>query len=155
MTPAIDLLEKQKIVFQVHQYAHDKGCDDYGMEAVSKMGANPKQVFKTLVVNVDDSQLVVAILPVSKKLSMKQVAKVFSGKKVKMADPSDVQRSTGYILGGVSPLGQKKRLKAVLDSSALNFATVYVSAGRRGLEIELKAEDLIAQLNAYCTEICG
>ncbi len=155
MTPAINLAKKQKIVFQVHQYAHDKGSGAYGLEAVSKMGTNPKQVFKTLVVNLDNSQLAVAVLPVSHKLSMKHIAKVLGAKKATMADVDQVLRSTGYVLGGVSPLGQKKRLKTVLDKSALDFENIYISAGKRGLEIELNPLDLIKILSASCAEIRG
>lgn len=153
MTPAIKLALKQKIPFQIHQYLHDKCSESYGLEAASKIGANPKQVFKTLVVSLDAGQLVVAILPVMKRLNLKLVAKVFAAKKAVMAEPSEVLRSTGYILGGVSPLAQKKRLKTVVDDSALDFATIYVSAGKRGLEIELKSSDLIALLSAACAAI--
>lgn len=154
MTPAIKLLQKKQLPFQIHQYLHDKSCESYGLEAASKIAANPQQVFKTLVVNLDNSQLVVAILPVVDRLEMKQLAKVFGAKKAAMAEPSEVQRSTGYVLGGVSPLAQKKRLKTVFDKSALDFDTIYVSAGKRGLDIELKSRDLIALLNATCAPIC-
>ncbi|MGB5444755.1 MAG: Cys-tRNA(Pro) deacylase, partial [Psychromonas sp.] len=137
MTPAIDLLNKHKIKFKVHQYQHDKNCDSYGLEAAEKMQIEAQRVFKTLVVNLDNNSLVVSILPVTEKLNMKQVAKSCSVKKAQMAEKEAVLRSTGYVLGGVSPLGQKKRLKTLVNSSALDFPSIYVSAGKRGLEIEL------------------
>jgi len=153
MTPAIKLAQKQHVPFQIHQYSHDKSSESYGLEAASKIGVDPKQVFKTLVLSLDNGQLVVAILPVVDRVSMKQIAKVFAAKKATMAEPSEVLRSTGYVLGGVSPLAQKKKLKTVLHNSALDFDTIYVSAGKRGLEIELKSGDLIALLNAHCADI--
>lgn len=154
MTPAINFLKKNKINFQVHQYQHDKNNESYGLEAVNKLNLDPQQVFKTLVVCLDTGQLVVAILPVASKLSMKSVAKLFHAKKASMANKLDVQRATGYVLGGVSPFAQKKRLPTVLDSSALNFTSVHVSAGKRGLEIELEAQGIIQLLNASCIDIC-
>lgn len=154
MTPAINFLKKNKINFQVHQYQHDKNNESYGLEAVNKLNLDPQQVFKTLVVCLDTGQLVVAILPVASKLSMKSVAKLFHAKKASMANKLDVQRATGYVLGGVSPFAQKKRLPTVLDSSALNFTSVHVSAGKRGLEIELEAQGIIQLLKASCIDIC-
>ena len=154
MTPAIDLLNKQKIKFKIHQYQHDKNCVSYGLEAAQKMQVKAEQVFKTLVVNLDNNSLVVSILPVTEKLNMKQVAKACSVKKAQMADKEVVLRSTGYVLGGVSPLGQKKRLKTLIDSSALGFQSIYVSAGKRGLDIELNPNDLISLLNALPAELC-
>lgn len=143
MTPAIKALENAKVVFSVHQYEHDSNAPSYGLEASEKLGVATEKVFKTLVTSLDSGDLVVAIIPVDKKLNLKAVAKVSKAKKAKMADPLDVERSTGYILGGVSPLGQKKRLKTLLDDSAQAQSTIYVSAGRRGLEIELAPSDLI------------
>jgi len=142
MTPAIDLARKSKITHKVHEYTHDASSESYGLEAAEKLGIPQERVFKTLVVNIDSKMLAVGVVPVSAMLSMKLIAKAVGGKKAVMADKSDVERSTGYVLGGVSPLGQKKRLKTVIDSSAHNFDTIFVSAGRRGLEIELAAEDL-------------
>ena len=153
MTPAIDLLNKQKIKFKIHHYQHDKNCASYGLEAAQKMQVKAEQVFKTLVVQLDNNSLVVSILPVSKKLNMKQVAKVCSVKKAQMADQEVVLRSTGYVLGGVSPLGQKKTLKTLIDNSALDFQSIYVSAGKRGLDIELNPTDLISLLNALPAEL--
>lgn len=142
MTPAIDAARKAGIAHTVHSYDHDPASESYGLEAVEKMGVDPTRVFKTLVVEVDSKELVVAVLPVGDKLSMKLIAKAAGGKKAAMADKGDTQRATGYVLGGVSPLGQKKRLKMFIDVSAETLESVYVSAGRRGLEIELAPEDL-------------
>ncbi|MFT5559277.1 MAG: Cys-tRNA(Pro)/Cys-tRNA(Cys) deacylase [Psychromonas sp.] len=154
MTPAIELLNKHHIEFKIHQYPHDKNCESYGLEAVQKMGVDALQVFKTLVVNVDNKNLLVCILPVKKMLNLKKVAKIYCAKKVLLADKQAVLRSTGYVLGGVSPLGQKKRLKTVLDSSALGLQCLYVSAGKRGLDVALNPTDLIHLTNALNADIC-
>lgn len=142
MTPAINAAKKAGIGYTVHKYDHDPAADSYGREASEKLGLDPERVFKTLVVSVDAGHLVVAVLPVSTMLSMKLVAHAVGGKKAAMADSDKVQRSSGYVLGGVSPLGQKRPLQTVIDSSARQFDTVFVSAGRRGLEIELAPGDL-------------
>lgn len=142
MTPGINAATKAGIAHTIHEYEHDPATDNYGAEAAEKTGANPDQVFKTLVVAIDSKELVVGVVPVSAMLSMKLIAKAAGGKKAAMADPQAVQRSTGYVLGGVSPLGQKKRLRTFVDNSADQFDTIFVSAGRRGLEIELAAADL-------------
>lgn len=142
MTPAIDQARKAGIAFDIHEYTHDTGAESYGEEAAQKLGLAPERVFKTLVVQLDGNSLAVGIVPVTGKLNLKQLAKAAGAKKAAMADARDVERSTGYVLGGVSPLGQKKRLKTVIDASAEAFATVYVSAGRRGLEIELAPAEL-------------
>ncbi|MGB3919156.1 Cys-tRNA(Pro) deacylase [Thiothrix litoralis] len=142
MTPAINLAKKAKIAFKIHEYAHDPANEAYGLEAAEKLGLPPTQVFKTLVVSLDGKELAVGILPVAAMLSMKAIAKAAHAKKADMADKALVARTTGYVLGGVSPLGQKKLLKTFIDTSAVQFPTIYVSAGRRGLEIELAAQDL-------------
>jgi Cys-tRNA(Pro)/Cys-tRNA(Cys) deacylase len=144
MTPAINAAKKKKIAYQVHQYVHDPGHDSYGKEAAEKLAVEEARVFKTLVVQLDDGSLTVAVVPVSSLLSMKSIAKAAGAKKAAMAGRELVERTTGYVLGGVSPLGQKKRLLTVIDSSAKNFPTILVSAGRRGLEIELAPADLAA-----------
>lgn len=153
MTPAINLAKKRSVTHQVHEYSHDASSESYGLEAAEKMGVDAAQVYKTLLVQLDGKDLAVGIVPVSSQLSMKLIAKAAGAKKASMASPADVQRSTGYVLGGVSPLGQKKRLKTVIDVSAKAFATIYVSAGRRGLEIELSPDDLAALLGATLAEI--
>ena len=155
MTPATKLLKKHKVVFTVHEYTHDKNSESYGLEAVEKMGVACHLVFKTLVVVLDSGELVVAIIPAAEKLSMKLVAKTFAAKKAKMADKHDVLRSTGYVMGGVSPLGQKKRLKTVINDSAFACDNVFVSAGRRGLEVELSPLVLQKILQAKSSAICS
>ena len=152
MTPAIKLLKKQKIPHTIHEYKHDSSVHSYGEEAAQKMGVDPKSVFKTLVVQGEKS-LAVGIVPVSSKLNLKSVAKALGVKKVAMAEPKNVENTTGYILGGVSPLGQKKRLKTVIDVSAFEHETIFVSAGRRGLEVELDPTDLQKLLQADKAEI--
>jgi Cys-tRNA(Pro)/Cys-tRNA(Cys) deacylase len=142
MTPAVNCAKKAKIEYTLHQYQHDSGAPSYGLEAAEKLAILPERVFKTLVVKLDETQLGVAILPVNSMLSMKSVAKACGARKAEMADKVEVQRSTGYVLGGVSPIGQKKSLKTVIDQSAQQYPTIYVSGGRRGLEIELNALEL-------------
>lgn len=154
MTPGINAAIKNKIIHRVHEYSHDASSESYGLEAVQKMGVPQERVFKTLVVILDNKELAVGVIPVASMLSMKLFAKAVGAKKAAMADKSDVERSTGYVLGGVSPLGQKKRLKTVIDTTANNYSTVYVSAGRRGLEIELSPNDLIKLTNAVLADIC-
>ena len=142
MTPATNQLKQKKVPFKTLQYQHDANASSFGMEAVEKLSLDAKQVFKTLVVCCDTDQLAVAIVPVSLKLNLKAIAKMLKVKKVKMADAKRVEASTGYVLGGVSPLGQKKWLPTVIDNSAEKFELIYVSGGKRGLEIELSSKDL-------------
>ncbi len=148
MTPAINSAKKAKIPFTVHHYQHDPLSPSYGKEAAEKLGIDEGRVFKTLVVQLDGAALAVGIIPVSMTLSMKNFAKAAQAKKAAMADTRDVERATGYVLGGVSPLGQKKRLLTIIHSSASSFPTIFVSAGRRGLEIELKPADLASLTGA-------
>lgn len=143
MTPAIDAAEKAGIDYQTHSYVHDPAADSYGLEAAEKLHLEPAQVFKTLVARLDGRQLVTAILPVSCRLNLKRLARAAGGKKAEMAPPAEVMRSSGYVLGGVSPLGQKRALPTVIHESARDCVQVYVSAGRRGLEIELSPDDLL------------
>lgn len=142
MTPGINVAKKARVPHRIHEYDHDPNSESYGTEAAEKTGADPARVFKTLVASVDNRELVVGVLPVTAMLSMKLIARAAGGKKATMADKQEVQRATGYVLGGVSPLGQKRRLRTFIDQSARNFDTIYVSAGRRGLEIELAPQDL-------------
>jgi Cys-tRNA(Pro)/Cys-tRNA(Cys) deacylase len=153
MTPAINLLKKAQISHKVHQYEHDSTAESYGLEAAEKLSVDPTRVFKTLMLKLDDNSLCVAILPVSSMLSMKRLAKALDAKKAVMADKMEVERVSGYVLGGVSPLGQKRRLKTVLDSSAENFQSIFVSAGKRGLEIEISPQQLIRLLSIIPAQI--
>ena len=142
MTPAIDTAKKAKISYVVHEYHHDPDAESYGLEAAEKLNTDPARVFKTLVVSDGGKDLTVAVVPVEHQLDLKLLAKAVGAKKMAMADVKLVERTTGYVVGGVSPLGQKKRLRTVIDASAQEFETMFVSAGRRGLEIELSPADL-------------
>ncbi|MBO1530449.1 Cys-tRNA(Pro) deacylase [Psychrobacter sp. F1192] len=159
MTPAINIAKQCRLDYQLHEYTHDSNAASFGLEAADKLGVTPAQVFKTLVVETDTGKLAVAVLPVDKTLNLKKMAKALSAnpqlscKKVHMADPKKVERSTGYVLGGVSPLGQKKQLTTVIDSLAQAQQRIYVSAGRRGLEIELPVSALAETLKAGFADI--
>ncbi|MDM7858154.1 Cys-tRNA(Pro) deacylase [Thiopseudomonas acetoxidans] len=153
MTPAINLLKKKKINYQIHSYEHDPRAASYGLEAAEKLALDPARVFKTLLVQTEAKELLVAILPVKNSLNLKQLASAAKVKKLEMADPQQAQRTTGYLLGGISPLGQKKALRTFVDQSAADFATIFVSAGRRGLEIELQADDLLQLTAGVSAEI--
>jgi len=148
MTPAVKAAQKAGIQFKLHEYPHDAqassaNAKSYGEEASFLLDISPQQVFKTLLVSTNTNQLAVAIIPVSHQLNLKSVAKALSTKKASMAGPHEAEKATGYVLGGISPLGQKKRLPFVVDETVTDFGTVYVSGGRRGLEIELAPQDLI------------
>jgi Cys-tRNA(Pro)/Cys-tRNA(Cys) deacylase len=153
MTPAIEMVTRAGIPYVTHSYRHDPQHESYGMEAVEKLGLPAARVFKTLVVSLDGKGLAVGVVPVSSKLDLKALAKVLKVKKITMADARVVERSSGYVLGGVSPLGQKRLLPTVIDISAQSFSHIYVSAGKRGLEIELNPGDLVQLLNASMAEI--
>ncbi|MBH3375237.1 Cys-tRNA(Pro) deacylase [Pseudomonas juntendi] len=144
MTPALDLLKKHRAEHRVHSYEHDPKSASYGLEAAEKLGLDPQQVFKTLLASSEKGELLVAVVPVGGTLDLKALAHAAGVKKCEMADPAAAQRATGYLVGGISPLGQKKRLRTFIDDSAQNFATIHVSAGRRGLEMELAAAVLAA-----------
>ncbi|SHH25891.1 Cys-tRNA(Pro) deacylase [Ferrimonas marina] len=143
MTPAVAAAKRAKIPFQLHQYQHDPAADSFGEEAATVLGQDPQRVFKTLLAADEAGKLVVAVVPVAGKLDLKALAKACGAKKLSMADAVAAERATGYVVGGISPLGQKKRLPLVLDASAEQFDTLFVSAGRRGLEIELAPADLL------------
>ena len=148
LTPAIKILQQKKIAHQIHEYQHDSQAESYGMEAVHKLGLDENIVFKTLVIALQDGKLATAVVPVARQLNMKSAARALKAKKAQMGDPATVERVTGYVLGGVSPLGQKRLLPTVIDDSALPHRTVFVSAGRRGLEIEIDPQSLADLLNA-------
>ncbi|MNH01874.1 Cys-tRNA(Pro)/Cys-tRNA(Cys) deacylase YbaK [compost metagenome] len=139
MTPALDLLKKVRAAHRVHSYEHDPKSASYGLEAAEKLGLEPQQVFKTLLASSEKGELLVAVVPVVGTLDLKALAQAAGVKKCEMADPAAAQRATGYLVGGISPLGQKKRLRTFIDDSAQKFASIHVSAGRRGLEVELAA----------------
>ncbi len=144
MTPAINLLKQRRIAHRVVSYAHDSHADSYGGEAAEKLGLDPATVFKTLLASTERHELLVAIVPVSGSLDLKALAEAAGCRKCEMADPAVAQRATGYLVGGISPLGQKKRHRTFLDASAQGLPEVHVSAGRRGLEVALGPEDLRA-----------
>lgn len=151
-TTATIALEKARIPFSVHEYSHDPRHPSYGEEAAQALGMPQTRVFKTLVAEVDGA-LTVGVVPVSRQLDLKALASAAGGKKAKMADAAAAERATGYVTGGISPLGQRKRLPTVVDASALGWATVFCSAGRRGLEIEIAPDALVKAANATVAKI--
>lgn len=154
VTPAIKLLEARKVAHRTVSYDHDPAADSYGNEAAEALGIDPSLVFKTLLTTVD-AQLVVAVVPVSSMLDLKALARAAAAKKAVMADPTLAERTTGYVLGGISPLGQRKQLPTFIDESALALDEIYVSGGRRGLEIALAPTDLVAVLDATTAPIAA
>ncbi len=151
-TPATVALERAGVDFTQHHYSHDPTAPSYGLEAAEQLGLDPAAVFKTLLAEVD-GRLVVAIVPVSGQLDLKALASAVGGKRARMADPAVAERTTGYVVGGISPLGQKKRLPTVLDDSARSLESVYVSGGKRGLDLGLAPADLVALLEARVAQI--
>jgi Cys-tRNA(Pro)/Cys-tRNA(Cys) deacylase len=152
-TPAVRALEQAKVAHTLHPYGPEHPSDQgHGEAAVAALGADARQVFKTLVTRVD-GVLTVAVVPVSGTLDLKALAAAAGGRKATMADPADAERTTGYVLGGISPLGQKKALPTVVDETALGFDTVLVSAGRRGLQVELAPADLVRLTRARTASI--
>ncbi len=143
MTPAVKAAEKAGVDFQLHAYEHDPQAESYGREAAECLGLAAERVFKTLLAEVD-GKVQVAMVPVDHSLDLKALARAAGGKKAAMVDGPRAERLTGYVLGGISPLGQKKRLPLWLDDSAHRHASLYMSAGRRGLEIEMAPPDLLA-----------
>jgi len=152
VTPAVVALQRAKIPFAVREYDHDPAAQSYGMEAAEKLGLDPAAVFKTLVASVD-GKLTVAIVPVARSLDLKALAAAAGGKRAAMADIGEAERATGYVAGGISPLGQRKRLPTVIDESATGLERMYVSGGRRGLDIELAPADLRALTQAKVAPI--
>ena len=151
-TPATSLLTKAGVMFNEHEYQHDPGATSFGLEAATKLGFDPAQVFKTLIASVDD-YFAVAIVPVDQQVSLKSLARALGAKRANMADPNQAARMTGYVVGGISPLGQKKLLPTVIAESAQLFETILVSGGRRGFDIELSPIDLAELLSAQFADI--
>lgn len=143
MTPGIRQAEKAGIGFEIKEYNHEADNASYGEEAASALGLSTQEVFKTLLAQSPDGKLVVAVVPVSGSLDLKALAKAAGYKKMEMADPGKAEKTTGYVVGGISPLGQKKALPTFIDQSAQSLEKMHVSAGKRGLEICLKPEDLL------------
>lgn len=148
MTPAINLLKQHRIAHRVLSYTHSADADSYGGEAAAALGLDPSQVFKTLLAATEKHELLVAIVPVSGLLDLKALAEAAGCRKCEMADPAAAQRATGYLVGGISPLGQKKKHRTFVDDSARALDDVHVSAGRRGLEVALAPADLVALTHA-------
>ena len=142
MTPAIKLLARTGTAHHIVAYEHDPQADSYGVEAAELLGLDPSQVFKTLLATVDGAETVVAVVPVDRRLDLKALARAAGAKKASMADPVDAERLTGYVVGGISPLGQRKRLRTFIDSTAEVLDELNVSGGRRGLEVALAPGDL-------------
>jgi Cys-tRNA(Pro)/Cys-tRNA(Cys) deacylase len=150
VTPAIDVLTKAGIDYKLHSYSHDPANQSFGLEAATKLKVCPERVFKTLIAETD-GYMCVGIIPVSAQLNLKRLAKAFGKKRLAMADSRRVERVTGYVVGGISPLGQKRELPAFMDISSELFKTIFVSAGRRGFDIEIRTFDLQDLIKA---ELC-
>ena len=153
-TPATNLLTSKGVDFNVHEYSHDPNSTSFGLEAAEKLGVDPNRVFKTLIANVDEI-FAVAIVPVNQQVSLKSLARTLGAKRAVMADPAQAARLTGYVVGGISPLGQKRLLSTVIDQSAKEFETILVSGGRRGFDVELSPQDLADLLSAVFAEIAS
>jgi Cys-tRNA(Pro)/Cys-tRNA(Cys) deacylase len=151
-TPATVELTRAGIPFVVHAYDHDPGARSYGLEAAEELGLDPGRVYKTLFVSAD-GRLVVAVVPVSRQLDLKAAASAVGAKRATMADPADAERASGYVVGGISPVGQKRRHPTVLDESASTYPTIFVSGGRRGLDLELAPADLVRVTGATTAAI--
>jgi Cys-tRNA(Pro)/Cys-tRNA(Cys) deacylase len=151
-TPATVALGRAGISFAVHSYEHDPKAESYGEEAARALGLDPARVFKTLFVSVD-KKLCVGIVPVTSRLDLKAVAAALGGKAATMAAPGDAERASGYVVGGISPIGQRRQHPTVLDDSAMAFPTVFVSGGRRGMDVELSPTDLVTMTSAVTAPI--
>ena len=152
MTPAVEALRAAGVAFEILTYDHDPAADAYGEEAADLLGLDPAAVFKTLVADTGEG-LVVAVVPVTGRLDLKALARAVGSKRVTMADPVDAERSTGYVVGGISPIGQRRALPTVIDLTVTDLAQVHVSGGRRGLEIRIAPTDLVSLLHAELAPI--
>ena len=153
MTPGVIAAQRAGIEHSLHEYTHDPAADSYGLEAAEKLGVPPEQLFKTLVAKLDGKRLAVGIVPASRTLDLKAFAAALGAKRAAMAEVAEAERATGYVAGGISPLGQRKRLPMALDQSALGWDRIYVSAGRRGLDISLAPADLLRLCNGVTAAI--
>jgi Cys-tRNA(Pro)/Cys-tRNA(Cys) deacylase len=154
VTPAVRALEAAGVWFAVHEFDESLNARDFGRRAALSLGLDGDQVFKTLLVTGDGAPAV-AIVPVSGQVALKQVGAALGVKRVEMCDPAVAQRVTGYVVGGISPFGQKKRLPTVIDETCELFDTIFVSGGRRGLEVEVRPSDLVALLDAVVADIAA
>lgn len=148
MTPAVKLLKQSRTAFELREYEHDPDAAAYGLEAAEKLGLDPASVFKTLIIELDGRELAMAIIPVAPQLNLKRAAKTLGAKRASMAQRAAAERATGYVMGGISPLGQRKRLRAAIDVSAQNLSMMYISGGRRGLDLGLAPTALIDLIDA-------
>jgi Cys-tRNA(Pro)/Cys-tRNA(Cys) deacylase len=153
-TPATALLTKQKVAFTLHPYEHDPRNPNFGEEAASALGVPAERIFKTLIASID-GKLVCGVVPVAGRLDLKALAAAVGAKKAEMADATAAERATGYVVGGISPLGQRSKLRVVIDESASSFETVFVSAGRRGLQVQLPPADLVRAAGAVLAPIAS
>jgi Cys-tRNA(Pro)/Cys-tRNA(Cys) deacylase len=153
VTPGVDAASRAGVAFELASYEHNPRAEAYGLEAAEVLAVAPERVFKTLVVKLDDNRLATAIVPVDRQLDLKALARALGARRAEMAPPAEAERSTGYVVGGISPLGQKRRLATALDESANEHAAIYVSAGRRGLEIVLAPADLARLTEAVVAPI--
>jgi Cys-tRNA(Pro)/Cys-tRNA(Cys) deacylase len=151
-TPATALLAREKVSYTLHPYRHDPRADGFGEEAAAALGVAPERIFKTLV-GLVDGRLACAVVPVAGRLDLKAFAAALGGKRAELAEPAAAARATGYVVGGISPLGQRSRLPVVVDESAAAFESVYVSAGKRGLQVELAPSDLLRLTGATAASI--
>ena len=153
-TPALAYLRRQKVDHEVHAYELSGDADSYGEAVAAELGVDPDRLFKTLVAVVD-SEPVVAIVPVSCRLSLKALAKAAHGKRAAMAEPADAERWTGYVTGGISPFGRKRQMRVFVDATAMAFETVFASGGQRGIQIEVQPTDLVDHLEAELAPLAG
>jgi Cys-tRNA(Pro)/Cys-tRNA(Cys) deacylase len=152
MTPAVVAARRARVDFALHEYEHDPAAESYGLEAAEKLGIEPLRLFKTLVAEVD-GKLAVAVVPVARSLDLKALAEALGGKRAAMAGAAEAERATGYVTGGISPLGQRRRLPTVVDAGALDWESIFVSAGRRGLQISLAPAELVRLCGARTAAI--
>lgn len=153
MTPAIRLLEKRKVKFLIHRYEHEREVQSFGEETAEKLGVDRKRLFKTMVSVCDNSRMVMAVIPVAGRLDLKKLASALNCRKADLAEPDKAEKATGYVVGGISPLGSRRTLPVFLDQSAMSWPTIFVSAGRRGMQIELSPGDLVRVSSAELADI--